>query len=68
MKTVFFYVAVIALFFFSCNHKTKNIEVGYIQQLTGQMSKYGKTLQAALLAKTDMMNEERKQFNLSVTK
>ena len=66
MKLNFFYVAVISLFFFSCTHKTKNIEVGSIQQLTGQMSKYGKTLQSALLAKTDMLNEERKQSGLPI--
>jgi branched-chain amino acid transport system substrate-binding protein len=42
----------------------KQIEIGSIQQLTGQMSKYGKTLQAALLAEADIINEERKHNNL----
>jgi len=66
MKTRLFYLPVLFLFSFSCvnKNKTEIIEIGSIQQLTGQMSKYGKTLQAALLAKADIMNEERKQKSL----
>jgi branched-chain amino acid transport system substrate-binding protein len=52
------------LLLFSCANKTKDIEIGSIQQLTGQMSKYGKTLQAALLAEVDMINKERTSSNL----
>ena len=62
---LFILLTLVQTFLVSCNNDKKNkIEIGSIQQLTGQMSKYGKTLQAALLAKTDIINEERKQNNL----
>ena len=65
MKSNVFYCILLLIVLASCKTENKKqIEIGSIQQLTGQMSKYGKTLQAALLAQTDIINEERKQNNL----
>ena len=63
MKKNFICLSLIFFVLFSCEKKN-TIEIGSIQQLTGQMSKYGKTLQAAVLAETDIINAERKQKNL----
>jgi branched-chain amino acid transport system substrate-binding protein len=43
----------------------KNINVGSIQVLTGQMSKYGKTLQAALESELQIINTQRKKDGLT---
>ena len=59
-----FCVFLVFTIFVSCKTESKFIEIGSIIQLSGQMSKYGKTLQAALLAETDIINAERKQNNL----
>jgi len=67
MNTKIFFntMLIIAIMMASCTSASKKqIEIGSIQQLTGQMSKYGKTLQSALLAETDLMNAERQQNNL----
>jgi branched-chain amino acid transport system substrate-binding protein len=66
MKTrVFFSTLLVFAILTSCKTESnKQIEIASIQQLTGQMSKYGKTLQAALLAEVDIINEERINNNL----
>jgi branched-chain amino acid transport system substrate-binding protein len=43
----------------SCSNKKDEIQLGSIQVLTGQMSKYGKTLQAAIEAQLVLINKNR---------
>lgn len=64
MKNIVVYCLIIINLFSSCNNKKLSIELGSIQVMTGQMSKYGKTLQAALDAQLEIINEERKEQQL----
>ena len=47
----------------SCN-SSDNINIGSIQVMTGQMSKYGKTLEATLKAYSEVVNETNTKNNL----
>lgn len=58
----FLILTIIICFVHSCaNNKKNKIQIGSIQVLTGQMSKYGKTLEAALKSYSEVVNEERKK-------
>lgn len=64
MKRIIILSVIVLMICSSCSNNKETIELGSIQVLTGQMSKYGKTLQAALDAQLEIINEERKEKQL----
>ncbi len=63
-KIIFSLVLLILVIHVNCSRQQNNSNIGLIQQLTGQMSKYGKTQVAAVKAMTDILNNEQKYENL----
>lgn len=60
MKNCRYFIITLIVLLSSCiNNTKKTIDLGSIQVLTGQMSKYGKTLQAALDAQLIIINKDR---------
>ena len=56
---------IILLLFVGCNnYEKRDISIGSIQVLTGQMSKYGKTLQAAVESELTILNKQRDKDGL----
>ncbi|MDP2946703.1 MAG: ABC transporter substrate-binding protein [Nanoarchaeota archaeon] len=55
-------LTILSFLLLSCKNDHKSINLGSIQVLTGQMSKYGKTLQAALEAELEIINHDRTQY------
>ena len=64
MKQMAICILLISLFVSCVSSNKEAFELGSIQVMTGQMSKYGKTLQAALDAQLEIINEERKEQQL----
>ncbi|MHB9011352.1 MAG: ABC transporter substrate-binding protein [Ignavibacteriaceae bacterium] len=65
MKKIILFLFVV-LFISSCQKKSELIDIGAIQQLTGQMSKYGKTQVAAINAMEYVINNERKKKGIGL--
>jgi branched-chain amino acid transport system substrate-binding protein len=65
MKRITLYLT-ICLFALSCQKESEFVNIGLIQQLTGQMSKYGKTQVAAVNAMKDVINSERQKQGLGL--
>ena len=63
MKKFSLTLVLISLAYYGCNTNKSN-NIGAIQQLTGQMSKYGKTQVAAVNAMKDVINTQRQKEGL----
>ena len=63
MKKLIVVFIIMLLAFYGCD-TNKSINIGAVQQLTGQMSKYGKTQVAAVNAMKDVINSEREKNGL----
>lgn len=60
---ILYFILIFILIFSNCSQH-RNIKIGSVQVLTGQMSKYGKTLEAALSAYIDVNKELRREKGL----
>ena len=58
-------IILISILIFGCSKKEEIIKIGCIQQLSGQMAKYGKTQVAAITAMMDLANKGRTVKNLT---
>jgi branched-chain amino acid transport system substrate-binding protein len=70
-RSIFLLLTLVVILFFGCSqNKTDNnpIVIGSVQQLTGQMAKYGKTHIAAVSAIIELINKERTEKKLPMIK